>query len=395
MIVLQVVTRLLAIVGKEFVEVARRPGALFSLVLGPFLIMALFGLGYNNSGGSFRTLLVVPPGSGLSTQLEDYRSLVIPGVELAGVQTDVESARQALRDQAVDVVIFAPPDLQANFEAGRQSTIRVEYDIVSPVKANYALVLAQQLGYGVNQQIIERAAAKGVSELTKLGETSTIPPAVIAAPTRADPHNLAPIDPTLTSFFGPAVLALILQHMAVTLTALSLVRERHTGVFDVLRVSPVSAVEIILGKMVAFGILGAGVSAVTLGLLVNALHVPFLGDAGLVGMTIGLVLAASLGIGLLISVISDSERQAVQLALLVLLGSVFFSGFVLDVQQFVPAVQAIGDMLPVTHGIRLLQDLMLRGATTESWRLMALVAIALVTLAMTWVLLRRGLSARA
>ena len=395
MIVLQVVTRLLAIVGKEFVEVARRPGALFSLVLGPFLIMALFGLGYNNSGGSFRTLLVVPPGSGLSTQLEDYRSLVMPGVELAGVQTDVESARQALRDQAVDVVIFAPPDLQANFEAGRQSTIRVEYDIVSPVKANYALVLAQQLGYGVNQQIIERAAAKGVSELTKLGETSTIPPAVIAAPTRADPHNLAPIDPTLTSFFGPAVLALILQHMAVTLTALSLVRERHTGVFDVLRVSPVSAVEIILGKMVAFGILGAGVSAVTLGLLVNALHVPFLGDAGLVGMTIGLVLAASLGIGLLISVISDSERQAVQLALLMLLASVFFSGFVLDVQQFVPAVQAIGDMLPVTHGIRLLQDLMLRGATTESWRLMALVAIALVTLAMTWVLLRRGLSARA
>jgi len=395
MIVLQVVTRLLAIVGKEFVEVARRPGALFSLVLGPFLIMALFGLGYNNSGGSFRTLLVVPPGSGLSTQLEDYRSLVMPGVELAGVQTDVESARQALRDQAVDVVIFAPPDLQANFEAGRQSTIRVEYDIVSPVKANYALVLAQQLGYGVNQQIIERAAAKGVSELTKLGETSTIPPAVIAAPTRADPHNLAPIDPTLTSFFGPAVLALILQHMAVTLTALSLVRERHTGVFDVLRVSPVSAIEIILGKMIAFGILGAGVSAVILGLLVNAFHAPFLGDVGLVGITIGLVLAASLGLGLLISVISDSERQAVQLALLVLLGSVFFSGFVLDVQQFAPAVQVIGDLLPVTHGIRLLQDLMLRGATTESWRLMVLVAITLVTLATTWVFLRRGLSARA
>src|SRR5450759_4897774 len=111
------------------------------------------------------------------------------------------SARQALRNQAVDVVIVAPSDLEANFEAGRQSTIRVEYDIVSPVKANYALVLAQQLAYGVNQQIIERAAAKGVSEVTKLGGTSSIPPAVIAAPTQADPHNLAPIDPTLTSFF--------------------------------------------------------------------------------------------------------------------------------------------------------------------------------------------------
>src|SRR5674476_1559958 len=105
MIVLQVVTRLLAIVGKEFVEVARRPGALFSLVLGPFLIMALFGLGYDNSGISFRTLLVVPPGSGLSTQVADYQSYVAPGISLVGIQTDVESARQALRDQAVDVAV--------------------------------------------------------------------------------------------------------------------------------------------------------------------------------------------------------------------------------------------------------------------------------------------------
>ena len=65
---------------------------------------------------------------------------------------------------------------------------------------------------------------------------------------------MAPNQPSLTSFFGPAVLALILQHLAVTLTALSLIRERRTGVFDVLRVSPVSAFEIVLGKVVAFAI---------------------------------------------------------------------------------------------------------------------------------------------
>ena len=95
------------------------------------------------------------------------------------------------------------------------------------------------------------------------------------------------------------------------------------------------------------------------------------------------------------SVVSDSERKAVQLALLVLLASVFFSGFVIDATEFVPAVQAIGDLLPVTHGIRLLQDLMLRGSTAELWRLGVLLAITLVTMATTWLLLRRGLSARA
>ena len=257
MIVLKVATRILAIVGKELIEVVRRPGALFSLVLGPFLIMALFGLGYDNSGILLRTLLVVPPGSGLSMQLDDYRPLAPPGITLAGIAADDETARQALRARAVDVVIVAPTDLEARFKAGQQSTIRVEYDIVNPIRADYALILAQQLANGVNQQLIERAAATGTSEAGTIGVTTPIPPAVIAAPTRADPQNLAPIEPSLISFFGPAVLALILQHLAVTLTALSLVRERHSGIFDVLRVSPVSAIEIVLGKVVAFAALGA------------------------------------------------------------------------------------------------------------------------------------------
>src|SRR5664279_4983911 len=97
MIVLKVATRLLAIVGKELIEVARRPGALFSLVLGPFLIMALFGLGYDNSGISFRTLLVVPPGSGLSTQIADYQSFVAPGITLVGIRPSSRGQRHLNR----------------------------------------------------------------------------------------------------------------------------------------------------------------------------------------------------------------------------------------------------------------------------------------------------------
>ena len=77
-----------------------------------------------------------------------------------------------------------------------------------------------------------------------------------------------------------------------------------------------------------------------------------------------------------------------------LLASVFFSGLLLDLQQFVPAVQAMGDLLPVTHGIRLLQDLMLRGSTTEPWHFWALATIASVSLVATWLLLRRGSSSR-
>ena len=92
---------------------------------------------------------------------------------------------------------------------------------------------------------------------------------------------------------------------------------------------------------------------------------------------------------------SDSERQAVQLALLVLLGSVFFSGFLLDLSQFTPAMQVVGNLLPVTQGIALLQDLLLRGSTPDTWRLGVMAAISRSPSAITWLVLRRGMSARA
>ena len=85
-----------------------------------------------------------------------------------------------------------------------------------------------------------------------------IPPEVVAAPTRANLVNVAPSSPGVVAFFAPAVLALILQHLAVTLVAMSLVRERMSGVMEVFRIAPVSAAEILAGKLLAFGLIGGG-----------------------------------------------------------------------------------------------------------------------------------------
>jgi ABC-2 type transport system permease protein len=204
-------------------------------------------------------------------------------------------------------------------------------------------------------------------------------------------HNLAPSTPRVISFFGPAVLALILQHLAVTLVAMSLVRERTSGVMELFRISPVSAAEVLAGKVIAYGVLGAIIAFVTVGLLVVGFGIPILGPSVLVALTIGLLLLASIGLGLVVAVVSDSERQAVQLSLLVLLASVFFSGFVLSIDEFSEPVRALAYLLPVTHGIILLQDLMLRGTTTETWEFGALVLIAAVTLFIAWVLMRRSM----
>jgi ABC-2 type transport system permease protein len=214
----------------------------------------------------------------------------------------------------------------------------------------------------------------------------------VAAPTRAEVVNQAPSQPGVVAFFGPAVLALILQHMAVTLVALSLVRERTSGLIELFRIAPVSPAEVLGGKVLAFGLLCGGIAALTIAVLVVGFGVPMLGDEAAIVAAVALLVLASLGLGLVIATISDSERQAVQLSLLVLLASVFFSGFVLSIDEFTPAVRALAYTLPVTHGIQLLQDLMLRGGTREAWQFLALGLIAFVTSVAAWVLLRRAMS---
>jgi len=391
---LAVIIRLLAFVGKELTETFRRPGAIVSLVLGPFLIMALFGFGYSGVKRPLETVVVAPPTSGLPADAASYQELAGGGLHILEVTADRATAEARLADGSADVVIVAPEDAEARFRSGEQSVIEVLVDTVDPVAVNYAGFLAAGLASEVNRQIIEQAAAEGQGYAIAAGEpdAAAIPPSVVAAPTRADLVNQAPSQPGVVAYFAPAVLALILQHLAVTLVALSLVRERTSGVIELFRISPASTTEVLVGKVLAFGLLGGAIATVTIGLVVVGFAVPILGDPATVAGTIALLLVASLGLGLFIATVSDSERQAVQLSLLVLLASVFFSGFVLSIDEFNAPVRAVAYLLPVTHGIRLLQDVMLRGGTREVWEFGALAAIAMVTLFGAWLLLRRGMT---
>jgi ABC-2 type transport system permease protein len=391
--VLKTLTRILAFVGKELVEVIRRPGALLSLILGPFLIMAIFGLGYGGYRRPLTTVIVVPQESGLPTDLQSYTEISGSGLDVVEVTTDEASADARLRKGAIDVVLVAPADAEKSFREGKQSVIKVRVNVTDPVDQNYAVFLGRGLQSEVNRIIVERIAEEGQTYALSQGaeEAAQIPPEVVAAPTKAEVENIAPSQPGVVQFFGTAVLALILQHMAATLVALSVVRERTTGLFELFRVSPITTLELILGKLLAFGLFSAAIAMGTLLLLVGAFRVPMLGDPALLAGIVGLLVLASLGLGLLIAAVSDSERQAVQLSLLLLLASVFFSGFVLGTDEFTEPVRSLTGILPVTHGIRLIGDVMLRGAIIDPWPVGALGALAVGFIGVSWVLLRRAM----
>ena len=385
-----------AFIGKEMRELVRRPGALISLLLGPLIIMAVFGAGYTGTRRPFDAVVVVPEQSGLPQDIAYYQDLAAGRLNVIEVASDADAARERLQRQEVGLVVIAPEDPATELQQGRQSVVTVEWNQVDPVGNSLAQFVVTSFLQELNRRIIEQAATRGIAYLeAAAGEARVeLTPEVLASPARAETQNIAPSDPGVLRFFGPAVFALVLQHLAVTITALSIVRERLSGAIDLFRVAPVSALEVLLGKYVAFGALSSLLAILISILMIEVLGLPLLGGWAPFAGVVALVIFASLGLGLLISIVSDSERQAVQLSMLLLLASVFFSGLVLPAEEFIPQVRVVAYALPVTHGIRLLQDTMLRGGTNAEWELWALAGIGVFLFLVTAVRMR-ALLARA
>ena len=388
----QSIVRMASFTGKELREVLRRPGVLLSLIVGPFAIMFVFGLGYSGYRDPFSTEIVIPAEADFPRDAEYYESLAPGRLDVVGVTDDRDAAEERLRAGDTDLLIVAPENASAELREGRQTTIRVAWNEVDPVYDQLAGLATSILTSSLNAEIIEQAAAEGISFAEgELGEAVSVSPEVIARPTTAETENVAPTEPAVLNFFGPAVFALVIQHLAVTLTALSMVRERLSGQMDRFRVAPVTSMELLVGKYVAYAALSLAVTAIVGALLVGVLRVPMLGGwPPFVGIVL-LLTFASLGVGLLISLIADSERQAVQLSMLMLLASVFFSGFVLPVTDFAEWTQYIAYALPVTHGIATLQEHMLRGGVSDEWMLLALGVIGVVLYVGSLLRLRRVL----
>jgi ABC-2 type transport system permease protein len=186
-------------------------------------------------------------------------------------------------------------------------------------------------------------------------------------------------------------LALLLQHLALTFAALSLVRDRSTGLFELLRIGPLTSTQILLGKCAAYLCVGAVVATALTASAVFWLGVPFSGQiAWFAAMVVG-VLLASLSLGMVLSSISQTESQAVQFAMLTLLAALFFSGFVLGLDNLTYPVKLISWTLPVTYGIRSFQTVMLLGQTPSTEDIVGLSALVVVYGSIAALALRRSL----
>ena len=224
-----------------------------------------------------------------------------------------------------------------------------------------------------------------------VSQVTAIDPAVLVRPFKVDTSSVIGTDIDPTDYFTPAALALLLQHLALTFAALSLVRDRSTGLFELLRIGPLSSTQILIGKCAAYLCVGSAVAAALTASAVFFLGVPFSGEvAWFAAMVVG-VLLASLSLGMVLSSISQTESQAVQFAMLTLLAALFFSGFVLGLDSLTYPVKLISWTLPVTYGIRSFQTVMLLGQAPSTQDIVGLSVLVVVYGSIAALALRRGL----
>ena len=498
--------RVSAFLGKEIFEILRQPMLILTLILGPFMILLLFGLGFHNEPRALRTLVVAPAGSNLATEVKSYATSLGPQFIFAGVTSDKAAALEKLKDREVDVVVVVPPDAFDTIRNSLQVVLLLYYYEVDPVMVQYMNVFGrvyvqeinrrvlrniieneqtdastvhqtlhtarqtaedfgqalksgnsaairqnqQQLEHDVNilaltaratidlldnvQQTVtadnrseieairkvltnliddtkflgslkagqtdlktEQAqlqkVEQGLNQLDSLlGNFQDISAGVLVSPFRSETKNITSVSIRPLDFFAPSVIVLLLQHLAVTFAALSIVREHQEGMMELFRVAPISAFETLLGKYVSYLLIAGLLAAVLTALVVFGLGVPMLGSWYNYTLSLGAVIFTSLGIGFVVSLVARTDSQAVQFSMITLLATVFFSGAFMSLENLSGPVRVVSWTLPATYGVLLLQNIMLRGSTADYTLLLSLTTIGLALFVAALLLLRHRLA---
>lgn len=430
------IIRISSFLSKELTEIVRQPRLILTLVFGPFLIMFLFGLGYPEQNRTLRTTFVAEDPNSLQGNMDLFTQSVSPSIADQTVENNKELALAKLALNQTDLVIVIPKDPMGTVEQNQQAVFTIYHNEVDPFQIAYIQSVARIYVDDVNRRLLQEVTEQGQANAGDL-QTSlesaiqktqaikqTLPPgdsaaatqvndleqdlttahdqlttfrslgsSVLVNPFEANTTSLSDIIFTPTEFFAPAVIVLLLQHLSITFASLSIVRERRSGIIELFRVAPISAFETLIGKFLSYLLFEILLAGVITFLAVWLLKVPMFGHWTSYALAVFVLLFTSLGVGFLISLISQTDTQAVQYSMLLLLASIFFSGFFLDLRLMWEPMKVLAWSLPATYGIRMLQDIMLRGAGAPTVILGGLALIGIGLFFVDWFILRRRMEA--
>jgi ABC-2 type transport system permease protein len=326
------IARVWSIIFKEFIQIRRDPRTLAIVLAMPLMQLILFGYAINTTVDHIATVVLDQSRDAQSRGF--VSSFFNTGYfDPAGQVGSLEQVRQAVDAGSARVGIVVPPEFGRDLLGGKSPKAQVVVDGSDPNTAQTAMLVASTL------------AQRGVT-----GQAIDLRPVVLYNPGMQS-----------INFMIPGLLGLILQFQTLLLTAFAVVRERERGTLEQLVVTPVKPWELMLGKILPFALIGlANV------LLASAIGrfwfgVEFAGSFVLLLALAGLFVLSSLGLGLLVSTVSQTQAQAMQMALFIMLPSIILSGFVFPRESMPHPVRDLGLFIPLTYFLQILRGIILKG----------------------------------
>ena len=336
--------RPLVIAWKELLQLRRDRMTLAMMVALPILQLLLFGFAINTDVRHIPTVVFDQDRSAASRDLA--RSLEITGFyDLMGEVRNYDEIQAALRSGKARVALVVPPRYASDIRRGRSAQVQLIVDGSDP----------QTVGSANNTAASLIAARAQTVMLARLNASGAAAPIQIESNIWYNPELRTAV------YVVPGLVGVILTMTMVMLTAMAIARERERGTLEQLIVSPIRKVELVVGKILPYTVMGY--VQMTLILIVGRLvfGVPLLGSLELLYALAFVFIAANLAIGLFFSTLAKTQQQAMQMSFFFLLPNILLSGFMFPYESMPKPAQILAQALPLTHFLRIVRGITLKG----------------------------------
>lgn len=343
-------TRTWAVMAKEFIQLTRDRLTYAMILALPIIQLLLFGYAINDDPRNLPTAVLVQDNGGFS------RSILTALDNSGYFQVTLQARSTAELDRAlargdVQFAVVIPADFTRRVVRGDGAQILVEADASDPSATSGAVAaLASLPSQALSRELTGPLAnrAPGAQPFEVVVHRRYNPEAVTA-------YNIV-----------PGLLGVILSMTLVMMTSLGMARERERGTMESLLATPVQPLEVMIGKLTPYVVVGLLQAAVILVMARLLFSVPMSGGWIALGAGLMLFIIGSLALGFLISTVAKTQLQAMQMSFFYMLPSILLSGFMFPFRGMPDWAQALGTAIPVTHFLRIVRGSLLKGVGLEN-----------------------------
>jgi ABC-2 type transport system permease protein len=337
--------RFIAVLLKEFIQM-KRDRLTFGMIVGvPIIQLVLFGFAINTDPKGLPAAVVIndesPFSRALVRGLENSQYFKFTHRAASEAEAD-----RLLQLGTVQFLLVIPPDFSRKLQRGERPQLLMAADATDPSATGNALATVNQ----TIRQVMDRELVGGLAVLK-----STDLPVDLRVQRRYNPEGITRYN------IVPGLMGVILTMTMIMMTSLAMTRERERGTMENLLATPVRPIEVMAGKIAPF--IMVGYAQVTIILIASKLifGVPIVGSLLLLSLALIVFIAANLSVGFTFSTIAKNQLQAMQMTFFFFLPSMLLSGFMFPFRGMPNWAQAVGEMLPLTHFLRIVRGILLKG----------------------------------